>query len=106
LLDRPHERLEHEVEAAGLREVALWPFTRTDGRLERAARLFHLVRAEPRLALAAVDERIREARHVSARFPHARMHEDACIQPLDVITLVDHRAPPRILHVPLELHAQ
>src|SRR5690606_12368315 len=55
-LDWPHERLEHEVEAAGLREVALGPFTRTDGRLERAARLLHLVRAIPRLALAAVDE--------------------------------------------------
>src|SRR5690606_7749925 len=52
------------------------------------------------------DERVAEGVHVPARLPDGRVHEDGGVEALDVVVAVDHRAPPPLAHVPLELDAK
>ena len=98
VLDRPHERLEHEVELPRLGQRALHAARGTlrVGRARRALDL-RIVGAKALLAVAAVDERIGEAGDVAARLPHPRMHQDRRVEPLDVVARADHRVPPAIL---------
>ena len=56
------------------------------------------------VAALALDQRIRESGHVTGRLPDARVHQDGRVQPLDIVALVDHSAPPEILDVTLELN--
>src|SRR5688572_27378270 len=71
VLDRPHERLEHEVEHARAAQRALRAAhgTLRIG-LTRRSLDARVVGAEAALAVHAVDERIRERRDVAARLPH------------------------------------
>src|SRR5690606_29622140 len=89
-----------------LREAALGVLAGVPARLSRALRAVKVIRAEAGLARAAVDERVREPGDVAARLPDARVHQDRGVEPLDVVTLVNHRAPPRFLHVALQLDAE
>ena len=106
-LDRPHERLEHEVEHPRLGER---PPGAADGalRVGLAGRALdaRVVGAEAVLAVPAVDQRIGEAGDVAGRLPDLRMHQDRGIEALDVVPRVDHGVPPAVLHVLLELDAQ
>ena len=106
LLHRPHERLEHEVEHAGLGEVALVRLTGVLAGLLRALKLIQLVRAEARLARAAVDQGIGETLDMPRGFPHSGVHQDRGVQSLDVTALVHHRAPPAFLEVLLQLDTE
>ena len=45
-------------------------------------------------------------RDVTARLPDARMHEDRRVEPLDVVARADHRRPPALLAVLLQLDAE
>src|ERR1019366_4554414 len=98
--------LEHQVELARLRELALAVFTRLLARFLEALRVLQLVRAKAALARLAVDQRIDEAADVSARLPHAWMHQDRGVQPLDVVARAHHRVPPALLQVALLLDAE
>src|SRR5687768_16454461 len=70
LLDRPHERLEHEIEEARLGEGAA---VSADGtlpvRLAGRALDARVVRSEAVLALPAIDQRIGESRNVARGLP-------------------------------------
>src|SRR5207249_6185206 len=107
VLHRAHERLEHEVEHARRRQRALAAAYGTlRRRLARRALDPRIVGAKPVLAMLAVHEGIGEAGHVSRRLPYLGMHQDRGVEPLDVLTLVHHGAPPALLDVLLELDAQ
>jgi hypothetical protein len=107
VLDRPHERLEHEVELSGLGEGALHAARRTLGvRRPRLALDAWVVGTKALLAVATVDEGIDEPRDVTARFPHPRVHEDRGVEPLDVAARTHHGVPPAVLQVFLQLDAQ
>src|SRR5205823_5910276 len=45
-------------------------------------------------------------RHVTRRFPSLRVHQDRRVEAFDVLAIVDHRAPPALLDVFLQLDAQ
>src|SRR5690606_26825149 len=64
-----------------------------------------LVRAEPLLADEAVAEGVLEVREVPAGLPHLRVHDDRRLEADDVLAGVDHRAPPLVHQVALELDA-
>src|SRR5439155_9105193 len=68
--------------------------------------LREIVEPEPFAAVAALDQRVGEILHVPRRFPHARVHEDGAIQPDDIVAELDHRPPPGVLDVALELDAE
>jgi len=74
--------------------------------LARRAFDARIVRAEPVLALLTVDQGIGESRDMPGRFPHLRVHEDGRVEALDVFPLVDQGAPPALLDVFLQLHAE
>ncbi len=107
LLDRPHERLEHEVEHPRLGQR---PPAAADGalRVGLAGRALdaRVVRAEAVLAVPAVDQRVGEAGDVAGRLPDPRVHQDRGIEALDVVPRVDHGVPPAVLDVLLELDAE
>ena len=69
-------------------------------------RLRQVVRAEPLLAVPAVDERVGEAGDVAARLPHLGRHEDRGVEADDVVAQLDHRAPPGVPDVALQLDAE
>src|SRR5438093_10815505 len=73
LLDRADPRLEHEVELARFREIALGGLARVLARFASARGLAQLVGAEAQLARAAVDERIAEALDMAGGLPDARV---------------------------------
>ena len=100
VLHRADEGLEHQVELARLGEGVLHAAVRA------RARLGQLVGAEALLAVAAVDERVGEGGDVAARLPHLRGHEDGGVEADDVVAQLHHRAPPGVLHVALEQHAE
>src|SRR6266513_2322823 len=107
VLHRAHERLEHEVEHARRRERALAPAHRTLRRgLARGAFDPRVVGPKPVLAVLAVHQGIGEAGHVARRLPDLGMHQDRGVEPLDVLALVHHGAPPALLDGFLELDAQ
>ena len=99
VLHRPGERLEQQVEHPRLGELP-------DGAAVRAAVVLDLVGAEAGLAVAAVDHRVRERRHVAAGDPHLRMHQDRRVHPDHVVALLHVRLPPGALDVVLHLHAE
>ena len=116
LLDRPHERLEHEVEAARRRQRAAvhraaQPELLDDpGVLElgrgQVLRARQLVEPEAAMVGRALHERVAERAHVPGGHPDLRVHEDAGVEPDDVVALLDHRPPPGPLDVVLELDAE
>src|SRR5262249_1629069 len=65
-----------------------------------------VIRAEPPLALAAIDHRVREPLEVAARLPHAGMHQHRGLEPEDVPAEGDRVAPPEVPDVALELDAE
>jgi hypothetical protein len=54
----------------------------------------------------ALDHRIAELGDVARGHPHLGVHEDAGIEPDDVVALLDHGPPPGALDVVLELDAE
>ena len=116
LLDRAHERLEHQVEPARRRERAavvraLEAEPLDDGRVLELGRgqvlgAGELVEPEPAVVGRALDERIAERADVAGRDPDLRVHQDPGIEPDDVVALLDHRPPPGPLDVVLELDAE
>src|SRR5262249_55874125 len=91
---------EHEVELARLGELTLRAAVRAGTRVRQ------LVGSEALPAVAAVDERIREGGDMAARLPALGRHEDRRVETDDVVTQLHHRAPPRVLDVALEQHAE
>ena len=106
LLNRAHEGLEHQVEQPGLAEGTGLERARRLARLPAAGGALHLVRAIALPADLALHQGIGEAVDVPRSLPHARMHEDGRLDPLDIVALVHHRAPPSLLDVALEFDAQ
>src|SRR2546425_950220 len=104
---RTDEGLEHQIELPRRRERALAAAHGTL-RVGLTGRAFdpRIVGAKAILALLAVDEWIGESRDVPRRLPHLGMHQDRGVQALDVFARVDHRPPPALLDVLLELDAQ
>src|SRR6185369_1549653 len=101
-LDRTDAGLEHQVERARFGELPV----ALAGMLARpleARRLVQLVRAEPPLALLAVDHRIREPADVTRRLPHLRVLDDRGVETDDVVARGDHAVPPRLLDAALQL---
>ncbi len=68
--------------------------------------LHQLVGAEAALAGLAVDHRVGEGVDVAAGLPDAGVHDDGGVQAHHVVPLLDDGAPPGLLDVVLELHAQ
>src|SRR6202042_2691222 len=102
LLDRPHGRLEHQVEVARLGQVALGRLPGVLGGLAPARRLREVIRAKAELARAAEDQRVGEALGVAARLPRPWVLDDRRVERYPVVALLDHRAPPLVLDVVLE----
>ena len=76
--------------------------------LVRASHAHHheVVEAVTLLGLAVVDHRVREGGLVSGVLEHHAVHDDAGVQALHVVALVNVAAPPRGLDVVLQLDAQ
>jgi hypothetical protein len=105
LLHGADRRLEHEVELARLRQVALAVLAGPFARAHAALRLLELVGAEAELARPAVDERIREARYVPRRLPDLRVEHDRGIEQDDVVAFLHHRLDPAGADVVLQQDA-
>ena len=105
LLHRADRRLEHQVEVARLRQVALVGLARMLRRFAPARELLQVVGAEALAARLAVHQRIGEARQVARRLPHLRVLQDRRVDRHDVVALLQHRAPPLVLDVRLQQHA-
>src|SRR4029077_20927227 len=97
VLDRTHEGLEHQVEAARLGKIAA-----TFG----ASVALDVVGAKALLAAFAVHQRVGEVLQMTRGLPGARMLQDGAVEADDVTARRDHRAPPRLLDVALELDAK
>ena len=114
VLHWPDVRLEHQVEHARLGEFAAAIRARHAGDVHgfpvdalRLVRVLHqLVGAEAALAGLAVDHRVGECVNVAAGLPDARIHDDGGVQADDIVALLDGGAPPGLLDVVLELHAE
>ena len=110
LLDGADPRLEHEVELPRLGQVAVRRLAGALAGLAAAAHLLVLrvcevVRSEPELAGAAVDERVGEAGHVARGLPHAGVEDERRVERDDVVALLHHRLEPARLDVLLQEHA-
>src|SRR5919201_305885 len=103
--DRPDVRLEHQVELARVREIALLGLARVLARLAAALRILELVGAEPELARPAVHEGVGEAFDVAGGLPDARMEDDRRVERDDVVSLQHHRIEPRVADVVLQQDA-
>src|SRR5205823_13906056 len=90
------------VRAGHPREVEL---LRAPRRRELVA-LRQIIQPEPLPAIAALDQRVGEVLDVARRLPDAGMHQDRAVEAHDVVAELNHRAPPRALHVVLQLHAE
>ena len=101
ILHRPHKRLEHEVEEAGFTEGVL-------GSAGGTLTAFDLgeIGAKAPVAVATLDERIREAVHVPRGLPNLRMHQDRRVEPLDIVTLMHHCAPPAFFDVTFQFDTE
>src|SRR4051794_7364808 len=102
---RPDVRLEHQVELARVRQVAVRCLTRLLRRLAPARRVLELVGAEAQLARAAVDHRIGEAADVAGRLPHLGFEDHRRVEQHDVLTLLHERAHPLVLDVVVQQDA-
>src|SRR2546427_549717 len=107
VLDRTHERLEHQIEQARLAQRPLHAARRTlrVGGARRALDA-RVVGTKALLAVPAIDQRVGDPGDMAARLPYARMHENRGVQPLDVVARADERVPPAILDVALQLDAE
>jgi hypothetical protein len=105
LLHRADARLEHQVEAARLRQVAVGRLARLLARLAAARLLVEVIGAKALLARAAVDQRIREAADVAGRLPDVGVEDDRRVERDDVVPLAHHRLEPARLDVVLQQHA-
>ena len=105
LLDRPDGGLEHQVEVAGLGEIAVGRLPGVLGGLAPAGRDVEMVGAEPQLARAAVDQRIGEPGQMAAGHPRLGVLDDRRVQRDHVVALLQHRSPPLALDVVLQQHA-
>jgi hypothetical protein len=92
-------RVEHQVELARLRQVALGVLARALRRALAAVRVLEVVGAEAELAGAAVDHRVGEAPDVARGDPDLRVEDDRRVERDHVVSLLDHRAPPLVLDV-------
>src|SRR5690606_477407 len=72
----------------------------------RALVALEVVRAEPPLALPALDQGIGEVGDVARGHPDLRVRNDRGFDAHDVVTLLDHGAPPQIADVAPHLGAQ
>src|SRR5690606_11458604 len=68
--------------------------------------LDHLVLAEPLVAVQALRERVGEDADVAGGDPHLAREDHGRVEADDVVTARDHRAPPLLLDVLLELGAE
>jgi hypothetical protein len=102
---RADERLEHQVEVARLRQVAVLGLAGMLRGLAAAGALVEVVGAEAELARPAVDERVGEAADMPRRDPDLGMEDDRRVQQDDVLAPLDHRVLPRGLDVLLQEHA-
>jgi hypothetical protein len=68
--------------------------------------LLEVVLAEPLVAGLALHERVGERRQVTARLPGLRREDDRRVEAHHVVALGDHEAPPLLLDVLLQLHAE
>ena len=75
-------------------------------RLLRAPGVGELVGPEARLAGPAVHQGIGEAGDVAGGLPDLGVHQDGGVEAFDVVAGLDHRAPPAVLDVALELDAE
>ena len=116
LFDRAEVRLEHQVELARRAERAAVDRAREtepldDPRIEELLRsevlgARQLVDTEALVVGLAFDHRVAELGDVAGRHPDLGVHQDARVEPDDVVALLDHRPPPGALDVVLELDAQ
>src|SRR3954468_4417071 len=102
-----HEGAEHEIEETRLGERPLHAACGTLS-IWRSGCAFdsRVVGAEALLAIAAIDERVRESGDVTARNPDLTMHQDRGVDPLDVLARAHHRVPPAVLEILLQLDAE
>ena len=105
VLHRADVGLEHQVELAGLGQLAVGAVAGVLRRLLRAGRVLEVVGAEALAAGPAVDHRVAEAAEVAGGLPDLRVLEDRRVEGDDVVALGQHRAPPLVLDVVLEQHA-
>ena len=107
ILDRPHERLEHQIELPRRGERA---FAAAHGalgvRLAGCALDLGIVGPKAVLALLAIHERIGEPGQMPRCLPDLGMHQDRGVEALDVVAFMHHRPPPALLDVLLELDAE
>ena len=64
-----------------------------------------MIQAEALVALLVLHQGIGEPLYVAGRLPDARVHEDAGVDPLNVVA-VGHLSPPRLLDIAQELDPQ
>ncbi len=83
------------------RGLLFFPFVLQAGNLV----LDQVIGAIALLARTVIDHRIGKRADVSGSLPHARMHQNRGVQPLDVVA-ERHFAPPRFLHIAQQFHAQ
>src|SRR5439155_11519044 len=93
----------HQVELPRLCEGSALTTVRAG---DLAGRPLQVLCAKAELAVATVDHGVAEARDVTGHLPDSRVHDDRRVQANDVVTQLDHRAPPGGLEVVLQLHAQ
>ena len=98
-LDRPGVGLEHEVELAGLGEGVL------RAAVGAGLGVVELVEAEPLVAVLAVDQRVGEVRQVAGGLPDRRRRQDGGVEADHVVAQLHHRAPPGVLDVAQQQHA-
>jgi len=100
VFNRPHVCFEHEVKHSGFGKRPLVPALRALGiRLPGFSLNSFVVASEAVLTHLAVDQGVRETRHVPGRLPYLWMHQNCGIDTLDVVALVDHGTPPSFLEV-------
>ncbi len=68
--------------------------------------LNQLIGAETLLTLFAVHQGVRKSAQMSAGYPGLRIHQNGAVHTYVVGTLGDKLAPPGLLHIVLQLHAQ
>ena len=96
--------LEHQVELAGVGEIAVGALARALRRLLAALGVLELVGAKAQLAGLAVDHRVGEAGEVARGLPDPRVLDDRRVDRDDVVAVLEHRPPPLGLDVVLQQH--
>ncbi len=90
VLHRSRMRLEHQVEGASLGEVV---------GAAVGADAFDLVGPPALVAVLAVDQGVGEGGQVPRGVPHGRGTQNGGVEPDDVVALLHHGAPPRVLDI-------